>query len=272
MSTIPVNVTQSAEKAIHLRSIALPAQHGIWGFWLEPSLAALIATPSWAGLCLAQAGLALLLLHHPLTMWLKDRRRGKTYARTVWAGRFTALFGGAAAIFLVTALLLGNTSFVAALGLALPFALIQVLHELRNQGRSLVAEVSGAAALAALAPAIVNVGGGTLATALGIWTVILVRMLVSIPYIRTRLLLEKGKPTRTTPALALHVIGVLALALLAAWGHLPWMAVIGGFVLLARALGGLTSLRKAAPARILGFREIAYGIAVAVLAGVGFRL
>lgn len=262
----------SASKAVSLKSIAMPAQHGVWGFWLEPSLAALIAAPSWAGLCLALAGLGVLLLHRPLTIWIKDRRKRKSYARTIWAGRFVALFGGGALVFFVMALQLGEREFVVALGLALPFALVQLAFELRNQGRHGVAEIGGAVAFVALAPMIVLAGGGSWGVALGVWAVMVIRTLVSIPYIRTRLRLEKEKQVQTSWVMALHAAGMIAFVALIVSMGVPWLALVGGGVLLARAVFGTTALRKLTPVKVIGFREIAYGLILAILTGVGYRL
>ncbi|NLF76347.1 MAG: hypothetical protein GX573_11665, partial [Chloroflexi bacterium] len=43
----------AASQRVRLKSIALPPEHGAWGFLLEPLLAGLLIAPSWAGLCLA---------------------------------------------------------------------------------------------------------------------------------------------------------------------------------------------------------------------------
>jgi hypothetical protein len=259
-----------ADKVVNLKSIAMPAQHGVWGFWLEPSLAALIVAPSWAGFCLALAGLGVLLLHRPLTIWVKDSRKGKSYARTSWAGRFVALFGGGALVFFVAALLLGEPGLVASLALALPFALVQLAFELRNQGRHILAEIGGAIAFVALAPMIVLAGGGSWGVALGVWVVMIIRTLVSIPYIRTRLRLEKAKQAASGWVIGLHIVGIVALIASVVLLGVPWLTLVGGGVLLVRAVFGMTALRKPTPVKVIGFREIAYGLTLAILTGLGY--
>lgn len=254
-----------------IKSVAIPSQHGVWGFWLEPSLAALIAAPSWAGLCLVGAGLAGVLLSHPLMIVLKDRGKGRRYARTQIAERFALLYGLAAVVLLVLAAWFAENNFWLTLAAAVPFAAVQMFYELRNANRDAAAELSGAAALSVLAPAAVVAAGWTTQSALGLWVVMLVRTAVSILYVRARLRLEKGRPANPQVVIAVHVLGTSALGLLAWASLIPWTAVIAGMVLLARAVLGVTSMRKPVPARVIGFREIGYGLMTSVLTGVGYR-
>ncbi|MBL8154923.1 MAG: YwiC-like family protein [Anaerolineae bacterium] len=255
-----------------VRSIAIPSQHGVWGFWLEPSLAALIAAPSWAGLCLVGAGLAALLLAHPLMIVVKDRGKGRRYPRTQMAERFALLYGSAAVSLLALAARFTEGDFWPILVVALPFAAMQLGYELRNANRDVTAELSGATAFSVLAPAAAVATGWTIPAALGLWAVMVIRVVVSILYVRARLRLEKGRPTNPQMVIAAHILGTIALGLLA-WAQLiPWMAVIAGLVLLIRAILGVTSMRKPVPARVIGFREIAYGLMTAVLTGVGYRI
>lgn len=258
--------------SVNLKSIALPAQHGVWGFWLEPSLAALIAAPSWAGLCLSLAALSALLLHHPLTVMLKDYRRRKRYARTMWAARFVLLYGGMALIGLLLAIHFAPHPFLPGLLLAVPFALLQIGFELRNQVRHALAEISGAIALAALAPSILLISGWEWSLAMGLWAVLVIRVVVSILYIRARLRLEKGKPAHAAVVLITHLIGLIGLTGLLVTSLSHWLNLIGGLVLLIRAGLGVSPFRTPTPAKVIGFREIAYGLIVALLAGIGMRL
>ncbi|MBN8595610.1 MAG: YwiC-like family protein [Anaerolineae bacterium] len=258
--------------SVNLKSIALPAQHGVWGFWLEPSLAALIAAPSWAGLCLSLAALSALLLHHPLTVMLKDYRRRKRYARTLWAERFVLLYGSMALIGLLLAVNFAPHPFMNGLLLAVPFALVQIGFELRNQVRHPLAEISGAIAFAALAPTILLMSGREGSLAMGLWAVLVIRAVVSILYIRARLRLEKGKPAHASAVLLTHMLGLSVLAGLMVTSLSHWLNLIGGLVLLIRAGLGVSPFRTPTPAKVIGFREIAYGLIVALLAGVGMRL
>ena len=47
--------TMTDAQRVRLRSIALPTEHGGWGFTLEPILLGLLVAPTWAGFGLAVA-------------------------------------------------------------------------------------------------------------------------------------------------------------------------------------------------------------------------
>ncbi|MCC6613462.1 MAG: YwiC-like family protein [Anaerolineae bacterium] len=253
-------------------SLALPAQHGAWGFWLEPALAGLIAAPSAAGVWLVLAGLSALLLHHPLMVAYKDLRRGRTFARTRTALLLAAIYAFVALAAFWMAHTQAEASFWPALVIALPFALVYFWHDLRNEARSLPAELCGTIAFAALAPASALAAGWPLIPALALWAVLIARAVTSVLYIRERLRLEKGKPADKALVNGAHAAGVVVLIMLAVLGAAPWLPVIGGLVLAARAWQGLSERRHTVPAKILGFRELAYGVLYALLTGIGYRM
>ena len=58
------------------RPVVIPAEHGGWGFMLEPVLLGLLVAPSPAAGLFALATIAAFLLRHPLKLTLADRRRG----------------------------------------------------------------------------------------------------------------------------------------------------------------------------------------------------
>ena len=70
-----------------LKSVAMPAQHGGWSFALEPVLVGLLVAPTAGGLLLGVAAFMVFLLDQPLRVAVKDRRKGKYYARTRLAER-----------------------------------------------------------------------------------------------------------------------------------------------------------------------------------------
>ncbi len=257
---------------VNLRSIALPVQHGGWGFWLEPVLVGLLVAPSAAGFWLALAGLGAFLLHQPLRLAAKDTLKGKRYARTIWAWRFVALYGVVTLISFALALAQAQQSFWAVLLLALPFALVQLWHEFQNEGREMLAELAGAVAFGALAPAIALAGGTALPLALALWAALALRSVPSIIYVRARLRVERGQAVSARPAVTLHLGGVALLAALVAGGLLHWGILLGGVLLLVRAWLGLSAYRQPAPAKVIGFREIAYGLIYALLLGIGARV
>jgi hypothetical protein len=255
-----------------IRSVALPAQHGGWGFWLEPFLAGLLIAASWAGFWLGIAALFAFLLHQPLKTTLKDRLKGKWYDRTRLATTVAAVYGGAALLALLLTMVNTTTqAFWLPLMLALPLAGVQIWHELHSQGREAVAEIAGALAFSALAPALCLLGGVDAALAGWVWLALALRAVVSILYVRSRLRLEKGKAAQTGLPLVTHGASILLLLVGVMLRGLPWTALVGGLLLLARAAWGLSFLRHPVPAKVIGFSEIAYGLIYVVLLALGIQ-
>lgn len=264
--------TGSKLNNVRIKSVAMPAQHGGWGFWLEPALLGLLAAFTIAGLLLALAALGVFLLHQPLKITLTDRRKGKRYARTAMAERFVLAYGGLAAGGFLLATLLADAAFWQPIALAILLAVVQLGYELNRAGRRVIPELAGALAFGALAPAMALMAGWSLSAALILWGVLGVRVVTSILYVRARLRLEKGKPADVTGAIAVHVAGIAVLAALARWSSAPWLAVAAGLILLARAGWGLSRWRKPVPTKVIGLTEMGYGLLTVVLIAAGYGL
>ena len=252
-----------------IRSVALPSEHGGWMFLLEPLLLGLAVAGSWPGLALAVAALGAFLLHQPVKVAVKDYLKGKRPLRTVWAERFIALYGLVAVAAFALVLRAEDRAFLLPLLLALPLMLAQLAYDARNQSRALLPELAGALALGALAPAIALLDGWTLTRAWPLWLLVASRALPAILYVRERLKLDRGKPSRRGLVVVGHVAalgGVVALGLL---GHAPWLAVAALLVLLTRAALGLSPYRRPCRPAILGLEEIGYGLLTVALVAVG---
>lgn len=254
----PASGPKARRRAI--RAAALPAEHGGWGFLLEPALLGLLLAPSWAAALLALAALAAFLTHQPLKLSLRDRHAGRDSERRNWADRFLLLYLLIAGASLAGALLLAGPALLLPLALALPLALTQLGHDLRAESRSLPAELAGAGALGALASMIAIAGGFDLLPALALWALLLVRSLPSVIYVRARLALEYGKSPDLSKVWISQALALTALLLLLAAGLAGWPALIGGLLLGLRAGLGLSEQRLRLRASGVGFRELAYGL------------
>ncbi len=261
-------------RSLHLagvrwRLVALPVEHGGWGFVGEPTLLGLLVAPSWAGLTLGIAALATFLIAQPLGILALDRRRGKWSPRTtaallVGCGYATIALGG-----FVGALVLARQAFWQPLLVAIPLALVQVVLRVRNQGRTLAAELCGALALGAIAAMIALAAGREPRVAWALWAVLAARALTAIPYVRILLRRGRGQQVAGAPVLAAHA-AVLAVGLVAALvGLLPWLATVALGILLARAIGGWRS-QGAVPAKIIGMREVGFGALTVALVAAGY--
>ena len=258
-------------KNVSLRSVALPAEHGGWGFLVEPILLGMLTAGSWYGLLLAVASFGVFLVHQPLKIALKDRLKGRRPARTVLAERFVLLYGLMTVVPLAVLLLAAPAAFLFPIALAVPLAAVQLVYDSRNQSRRLLPEISGALSLAMIAPSIALLAGWELVPAFVLWGIIGARVIPSILYVRERLRVEHGKPESSLPAWIAHSAALLTVSGLAAASLTPWPGIFAFVILLVRALVGLSAYRTPRPAKVIGFQEVAYGLVTVLLVSLGYR-
>ncbi|MFN8531808.1 MAG: YwiC-like family protein [Anaerolineae bacterium] len=251
--------------SVSIKSVAIPAEHGGWGFLIEPLLLGLLIAPSLAGVGIGIAATAVFLLHQPVKIVVKDRRKGRLYERTRLAQRFLVLYSGIAAAALAVSLISASDAvWLIPLLMALPFAGVQLLFEFRSEGRSLISELFGALALAATAPAILLAShDGAIAAAVA-WGLMALRTLPAILYVRTRLRLIHGKAANRAVSLMFHVAALVIAIPLWASGMTTPLILLGLTVLLARAIYGLWVSRPVA-AKTVGFQEVFFGLFYAIV-------
>ena len=252
--------------------MALPAEHGGWSFVAEPAILGLALAPSAAGACLALAALVGFLARHPLKLLLMDRRRGARYPRTALAEGVFAGYTGLASLLVALAFVLAPAPFWLPLLAATPIGLVAVAFDALGRSREALPEAAGAVALGASATAIALAGGAPAGAAWGAWALLALRAATSVPYVRARLRLDRG---REVGAPAVHVGHAAALAAatgLAAAGFAPWLAPAVFLVLLARSGWGLSPGRGAIRPQALGVQEVGYGVLTLVLLAVGYRV
>ncbi|MBN1966996.1 MAG: YwiC-like family protein [Anaerolineae bacterium] len=260
----------TAAPRVRLRPIALPTEHGGWGFLLEPVLLGLLVAPSPGGIALALAALGMFLARHPLRLALTDRRRGRRFARTGVAERFVLLYGALAAVSLAVAALIARPGVLVPLLAAAPLLTVHIIYDAQGNSRHWLPEMLGPTALAANAACIALAGGWTLDAALALWPILVARAVPSVLYVRARLRLERGTAPSVVLPLASHALGLAALVLLAAARVIPWLAVLALIILLARATYGLSEYRQRVPAKTVGFQEIGYGLLTVLLTAAGY--
>jgi len=261
----------SATNGVRIK-IALPVEHGGWGITLEPVLLGLLVAPSVAGACLALATVGAFLARHPFKIVAGDRRRGRRFARTPVAERFTILYGVVALAGFALALLTAQTFvFLLPLALAAPLALVQLWEDAAGRSRGLLPEVAGSIAMGSVAASVSLAGGATWPLALGLWALLAARFVPAILYVRARLTTLHGKVATRWPSLFAHFAALAGVAALAYVKSLPLLAVFMMALLLARSLYGFARDWPSTAKRV-GFSEIIFGALTvfAVAAGVAF--
>ena len=246
-----------------LRPIALPSEHGGWGFLFEPILLGLIVVPSWVGALIAVAFVSGFLVRQPLKLALQDLLRGKNYPRTPWCWMFAGVYGAAASAALVVAVSLTSPAVLIPLGLVAPLAITQIAYDASGRSRSLFAELCGATAMTSSATAIAIAGGMRIVPAFSLAGIVVARLIPTIVYVRTLLMRSHGKRASSLPPLILHAAAAGSVAAFA-----PFAAALAMIILFARAAWGLAHFPL--PAKAIGWREIAFGAMTVGLASMGF--
>jgi hypothetical protein len=254
------------------KSVALPVEHGGWGFLLEPVALGLVIAPSLSGVALALAGLCAFLARHPLRLVFMDRRRGVRYPRTALAERFVAGYALGALALLGCGLALASAPFWPAVAAAAPFALVALAFDVRGRSRDAVAEALGAVTLSASAAAIALAGGAGPGEAAAASALLALRAVASVLYVRARIRLDRGIPAGPWTALVVHAAALAVAAALVVAGWAPRAALIAFAVLLGRAAWGVSPRRAVVQPRVLGFQEMRFGILVLALLALGYRL
>jgi hypothetical protein len=245
-----------------LRPLALPSEHGGWGFLFEPLVLALVVAPSWAGLLLSVAFICGFLTRQPLKLALQDALRRKSYPRTSWCWRFVTAYGLGATAALVAAIYVSGWTILIPIGIAAPFGLVQIAYDAKNRSRALLPELGGAAAIASSAAAIALADGWALLPALALSAIIIARIIPTIVYVRTLLKRAHKQQASSTVPVVLHIAAVGVALLISSK-----LAVAMMTALLLRALWGLT--HPVPPARRVGWTEISWGAATVLLIALG---
>src|SRR5215207_5362102 len=265
---------KSGVGGVRLKTVALPTEHGGWGITLEPVVLGLLVAPSLAGAGLALATVGAFLARHPFKIVAGDRRRGRRFARTPYAERFTLAYAAAALAGLVLSVFNSDDyTFLLPLAAAAPLAGVQLWYDAAGRSRGLLPEVAGSVAMGSVACSLALAGGAGWPLALGLWALLAARFVPAILYVRARLAELHGREPARRPSLLAHAAAHAFVVALAAYGFLPWAAVLMTAVLFGRAAYGFTR-RWPSTAKGVGFGEIAFGAltVAAVTVGVIFAL
>lgn len=248
-----------AQAPFRLRAL-LPVEHGSWVFLLLPMAAGLVKAPSWAGAGLAMASLAVFLGRMPLQRWRRLRRSLLLFGTV-------AVLGTLAVVGVAWAALRAGVAPLLVLGLG-GLALGPAL--LGGARRALVPELLGTAGSCALLPALLLAGGCPAGAAGAAFLVLLALVVPPFLFVRRQVAWARGEAFRGADQALLQGAHALALAItLLAW-RLGWAGLI--LPVWAAGLWGRTMvIRRALPARQVGWLEAGITVLHAVVLGFGLR-
>lgn len=246
---------------IPAKSIALPLEHGAWGFLFEPLAAGLILVPTAAAPFISLLVVGAFLTRQPLKFLLGDWRLGRRLPRTDIALRFVMIFGGLTIIGLLGSFLFAPLHSFIPFVLAAPLVVYLIVQDVARQTRQLLPELLAALALASsvavLALADARFG---YPFAFALWAIMLARLIPSVLYVRNRLRLEKGKEFSRFSAIAAHVLALIAVGAFFYFDLSSILTVLMLAFLTLRAALGLSRFRRPLKAKAIGIWEVAYGV------------
>lgn len=253
-----------------IRSIALPTEHGGWGFTLEPILLGLLVAPSAAGWEISAAALGIFLARRPVKIVSTDLVRKRWLPRSRIALLFAALYGGFAIAGTVGAFFTAEGPFWIPVLVALPFALYALRADARRENRALLPELSGSIAMGATVAAIALGSGWDPAPAFGLWLVLAARDVAAIVLVRGQIRRLHGRPTGASTIYAVQVGVTSAVAVAAIADIVPWLAAVAiGLV----GLAAVVSLnRPPVEAKVIGWTQMAVGLMVVIVTATGVHL
>ena len=255
-----------------VRSVALPAEHGSWSFWLEPVLLAILVASSGSGFALVILSFASFLIRQPLKIALIDLRKKKFYLRTRLSIGFVAFYGLIALLALLAALTGSGADILLPLIPAYGIALVQVwIFDVRGDSRHWLPETIGAVVMSAFAVSIALAGGWSLLASVTLAGIVVARGIPTIFYVRARLRQIKSGTVNPRISIGLHIIAVLIISALASINLVPKLSVLALIILLGRAVFFLKQ-GAIVPAKIVGFQEIAFGLMLVGMSALGFAL
>jgi hypothetical protein len=251
-----------------LRPLALPTEHGGWGFLLEPLVLAMIVAPSGIGALICAASICAFLTRQPLKLAMQDLLRGRRYPRTKWCAIFASSYAAGAFVAVSAAIAFGGWQIAIPFAIVAPLAIVNIICDARNKSRALLPEITGPIAMASSAAAIAIAGGERMAIAFAIMTLLVLRGIPSVVYVRTLLTRAHGKTAPALLPVTLHAVAIVVALVLWRIDLAPLAAALVLGILLARAAYGLT--HAVPPAKTIGWREIAFGALFVVTTGIAF--
>lgn len=255
-------LTSNTGRKVRVRGIALPNEHGSWGFLFEPLVAAVAVAPSVAAAWIVLLVVGAFLTRQPLKILLSDLLAKRNLPQTTVALKFAALYGTISCFGLAGSLVFVKLEHFIPFGLVIPFAIYQVYCDVSRRSRQLVPEILGPITISSSAAVIALASDWTLGAAIALWAIFVARFIPSIFYVRSRLKLDKGKDFSMITVIIVNFIAFGVIWIFSEYNLASRLTLAMFFVLLGRAFLGLSRYRQKMKAIKIGIWEVIYGLLV----------
>jgi hypothetical protein len=250
-----------------IRHIALPEEHGSWGFVLEPLVLALVIGYSQQGLFLASASFLLFLAHQPIRIILNKKK--------ILSLRKKA--GGVLLIYLTLAVLLFGLVYQSAVHYLLyPFLLAFLLmggfllFELSGKARKITSEIIATVSIGFIAVSIVLLSGWSEVKGWAFFILLLNRAVPTVLFIHERIKVVRQQKMNKWIPVTVALIGFATALYLAMQSLIPQLALLGIVILIARIIIGFTEPLLKLTLKQAGILEFIYGILFVIISAVAY--
>ena len=216
---------------------------------LEPLVAAVAVASSASALWIALAVIAAFLMRQPLKVLLISWKAGRRMPQVGTAAKFLFYYSIFFALGVGGTLAFAPQISYSPLIVAAPLAIVPIYFDAFGKSRDLTPELAGAIAITSSAAVIALGAGWTPLAAMSLWALLICRWIPSILYVRSRLLLEKGKPHSVAIPIAASAIAMIAAAVLAYFDLSPRLVVLVLAVLLGSGCVRSFTLKQAAKSK-----------------------
>jgi hypothetical protein len=266
----PTNASATPASRVRIASIALPTEHGGWGFTLEPILLGLLVAPSASAWEISAAALGIFLARRPVKILSTDLVRGRWLPRSTVALIFALIYGGIALAGAIGAFITADGPFWIPVLVALPFALVALRADAHSKNRALLAELSGSIAMGATVAAITIAGGWDIAPAFGLWLILAARDVAAIVLVRGQIRRLRDKPVAAGNIYLVQAAAIGIVAVAAVAGIIPWLGVAAiGIVAIVTVI---SLARPPVQAKVIGWTQMGLGLAVVLITAAGVSL
>lgn len=255
------NQQQRHTRSVFRRGLIMPTEHGSWAWLLVPFAVGAGAAGRFdlPVLLTLLVGLSIFFMRQPATVWMRVKRGRARKADGPAAAGWVAVLGSIALICFLALLALDHIELIWLAVPLIPIFAMYLLAARRGSAglRTLWMELTGAAALALMAPAAFAAATGDFQTdAWTLWIIMAVQNLLGALYVRLRIFDTHAQPINRSIIAYAHLGGVTVILLLAILNETPLLSVVPFAGFLIRVIWAVSKPHPVANIKRFGFTEM----------------